>query len=109
MEPLLEGDGAARMAREARAPDKSSLEGQRVLGVSGPCCSPVAPSSLHRPGSSSTAIHRVTQSDKCAWAGVQVQTPPTPSFPSSRKVETGGPVLIPRSRCRSGPAAQRPL
>ena len=96
-EPLLEGDGAARTGREAGALDKSSLEGQCILGVSGgPCCSPVAPSSLHRPGSTSTALHRVTRSDKCAWAGVQVQTPPTPSFSLSRKVELGEPVLTPR-------------
>lgn len=94
---LLEGDGAARTGREAGAPDKSSLEGQCVLGASGgPRCSPVAPSSLYHPGSTSTAIRRVTQSDRCAWAGVQVQTPPIPSFPSSRKVETGWPVLFPR-------------
>ena len=94
---LLEEDGAGRTGREAGAPDKSSLEGQRVLGASGgPRCSPVAPSSLYHPGSTSTAIRSVTQSDRCAWAGVQVQTPPIPSFPSSRKVETGWPVLFPR-------------
>ena len=34
-EPLLEGDGASRIAREAGAPDKSSLERQRVLGDRG--------------------------------------------------------------------------